>query len=188
MAWPRSSLVGQSTIPTQSCNWGCPVSPTHTSWDGISSLSNCGSFTCNGSDPRSSGTNTALGAIQGCRMLACCGKSRALLLAASSGNPAPAGSSLTGWRAKRCTCSAPKPREKVDLYPAAVALLCDRSTPEMELLSEAAEWKANALCAPSPHCRRAATASPQVQGWFHLFQSLSIALPWLCVLHFESHH
>lgn len=27
--------MAQSTIPMQSCSWGCPVSPTHTPWDGI---------------------------------------------------------------------------------------------------------------------------------------------------------
>lgn len=49
------------------------------------------------------------------------------------------------------------------MCPAAAALLCARSTPEMELLSQVAEWKVNVLCAPSLHGRRAATASPRVQ-------------------------
>lgn len=50
------------------------------------------------------------------------------------------------------------------MYPAAVALLCARNTLEMELLSEDAEWKVDALRALSLHCRHAATASPQAQG------------------------
>lgn len=60
------------------------------------------------------------------------------------------------------------------MCPAAAALLCARSTLEMELLSQVAEWKVNVLSAPSLHSRRAATASPRVKGWFHLFQGLSL--------------
>lgn len=84
--------MAQSTIPMQSCSWGCPVNPTHTPWDGIfKPLITVVVLHLMAQIP------VVQGQMQPSEQSSC-GKSRsscgALLPAASSGSPAPAGSRL----------------------------------------------------------------------------------------------